>query len=231
MLDRPTTADDLYLARGAEARSFRPIMQGDVFEGIEIPGVEGDPSLAVVLTHPCSMRAGGGHLRPHLLMSRVALVDQIGLDAWPTGFYGVMPLPALTSTPDPSSHAATFEMQGRVASEHLAPSDRVACLSREGILLLQQRLVYSLTRVLVPLHRLSEVCEPVLEEADLLEEWLEKFASDGESSSVHREEARFDALMGTVPSGTNSLRQRLVEPTTRADVRRSVRRAIAEGRT
>jgi hypothetical protein len=39
-LEAPETASSLYLARGADVNIDRPLIQGDVFADIEIPGVE-----------------------------------------------------------------------------------------------------------------------------------------------------------------------------------------------
>jgi len=42
-LEQPRSADDLYLAREADldrVTVYRPIMTGDVFRDIDIPGVE-----------------------------------------------------------------------------------------------------------------------------------------------------------------------------------------------
>lgn len=47
-------------------------MQGDAFGGVEIPGLDDGPGLAMVLTHACSMRQGP-QLRPRLLLGRVKL--------------------------------------------------------------------------------------------------------------------------------------------------------------
>lgn len=55
-LDKPETDDDLYLARGEEVPPARPLMTGDVFAGITIPGVSDEPAAGMAVTHPCSMR-------------------------------------------------------------------------------------------------------------------------------------------------------------------------------
>jgi hypothetical protein len=39
-LDRPATADELYLARGDEVEPYRPVLTGDAFSAITILGSE-----------------------------------------------------------------------------------------------------------------------------------------------------------------------------------------------
>lgn len=36
----------------------RPILQGDIFEGVHLPGFDGDQYTVQIVTHPCSMRRG-----------------------------------------------------------------------------------------------------------------------------------------------------------------------------
>lgn len=55
-------AEHLYDERGDVARS-RPIFQGDIFEGIVLPGFGDDPRLVQIVAHPCSMREGTNLVR------------------------------------------------------------------------------------------------------------------------------------------------------------------------
>lgn len=92
-LESPDTADDLYRYRSPDVPRSRPIMQGDVFEGVTIPGLDDGPGLAMVITHACSMRQGP-HLRTSVIMARVAPRDQTIPLPW-RGHFAVLPLPAL----------------------------------------------------------------------------------------------------------------------------------------
>ncbi len=219
-LESPSSADELYLAASAdEVEAARPVMTGDVFSEIEIPGTDGT-GLGIVLTHPCSMRVDGVNLADRLLMARVATSTNVPLHKWATGHFKVMPLPGLLG----AHYSASFDEIGRVASGVLASSERVACLTPFGINLLQQRFVWHLTRFLAPTHRLGESAEAVFEEADLCEEWvaasIEAGADAGEAAmSFH------DWIRSADESGV--VRQELLaEPQRRAGLRREMRRLL-----
>jgi len=225
-LGAPASVDSLYLARGADVEPLRPILQGDVFCDVDIPGV--DPSegnLAMVVGHACSIRAGA-HLRSHLLLARVRSTPYLPLDRWSDGHFREMPLPELLGA---GSHfAALFDECGRVPSNELIPDRRLACLDRQGIVLLQQRIAFHHTRVEVGLGRLHEVSAGVLEEVDLLEDWLIEFVPNGEPARqalVNTEEEAFDLVLRAERDG-QELRKLLDEPSSRATVRRAVREAM-----
>jgi hypothetical protein len=79
-LEHPRQASDLYIVLGAPVDPYRPYMTGDVFQGIAIPGVEDAESeeaaeqLAMITTHPCSMR-DGAKLKSHVEVRRVVNLD------------------------------------------------------------------------------------------------------------------------------------------------------------
>src|SRR5262245_40561728 len=144
-LDFPGSASDIYLSRGTEVNPAQPLMQGDVLDQVELPGLGDDPGKAIILTHPCSMRRGA-KLADRLLLARVSVSPPLALEAWATGHIRVMPLPELVAG---EAHAASFENVSSVETVNLDGHTRVACLSDHGIALLQQRYVYYLTRVVV----------------------------------------------------------------------------------
>lgn len=219
-LDVPADADELYLARGTEVEPYRPILTGDVFREVVIPGASDAPGAAIVLAHPCSMRQGA-HVRSHVQMAAVQAGAPMGFPQW-DGNYGVMPLPDLLAPSDPTQRAV-FEMTGRVPSAELTTDRRVACLSTVGLLLLVQRLAHYWTRLVIDLDTLLESVGHVLEEADLLEEWLrarwDPAAEPGEL--ITRSEAEFDEVMRQEIAGT-TVRLALRDPKLRAAVRRTV---------
>ncbi|HXG40090.1 MAG TPA: hypothetical protein VNJ28_04030 [Candidatus Limnocylindrales bacterium] len=233
-LDRPSSADELYLARGDEVEPYRPILTGDVFEGIVVPGTDADAGLAMVVAHPCSMRRGA-HMRPYVQMAPVRDGDPIGLTAWGRGHYGVMPLPGLRA-PDDLRDRAVFEDACRVPTEWLHRARRLACLSPQGILLLLQRLTFNVTRHAVELETLKKAIDYVLEEAELLEEWMRARLdlAGGEhlenvAARIREQEEAFDEVLRREVDG-KTLRDLLRNPESRATVRREVRAAMTGGR-
>ena len=175
-LERPDAAEHLYLAASPEEVPLsRPLMTGDVFTDIVVPGLD-NAGLAVVLTHPCSMRVDGVNLAPRLLMARVVPSNPIPLKAWRSGHFKVMPLPELLG----AHHSALFDEIGLVESSTLPKHVRTACLAPHGVHLLQQRFIWYLTRFLAPTHRLAEATDEVFEEADLQEEWVETSVDHGD---------------------------------------------------
>lgn len=226
-LDRPESADDLYLDRGDPTEPWRPIMQGDVFTGVVIPHAR-DHEAIQITTHPCTMRGAQGRLKPVLQAAPVVNYQQVPLENWRTGHLRVLPLPDLQGA-DSAPRAALFDQVGLFLTDELDLDRRLACLSDEGILLLQQRFVCCLTRVNLKLSTLDVASRHVLEEAELLEEWNETLArprvGDGEdlASVLEDEAAEFDALLS---AGDPQLRLGLLDPATRAQVRRAVRQEI-----
>src|SRR4051794_36893210 len=95
LLEAPTSSSDLYLARGAEVNVDRPLLQGDVFADIEIPGVDDGPGVAAIITHSCAMRTDGVHLVDRLLVARVELAPDVPFARWVDGHFKILPLPEL----------------------------------------------------------------------------------------------------------------------------------------
>lgn len=169
-LEAPRHVQDLYRATGNEVEPYRPIMQGDIFRNVQIPGIEQDASkLCCVMSHPCTMRRGAS-LETHLTVARVGSYQDVNLDQWSSGFFKVMPLPELP-VESGVPQAVFLDEIGRIASSDLHLPNRLACLSEEGTALLQQRFVFANTRTVVPTHRLVQACRGEFDEADQIEEW------------------------------------------------------------
>jgi len=222
-LEYPGDANDLYLARGAEVDARRPLLQGDVFAKVAIPGLDDGPGIAIILTHPCSMRRGPS-LVPRQLVARIVDSNPLPLDRWVTSHKRSMPLPALVD--DRSRHfMAEFENVGAVSSQALLAAPRIACLDPHGMCLLQQRYVFYMTRLVVPTADLHKVISPVIAESELLEEWV--VAADGRGIAVSDAERDFhDFIRTSSEGGGMSLQEALEDPTRRAAVRRAVRQEI-----
>ncbi|MCP4306091.1 MAG: hypothetical protein GY926_06745 [bacterium] len=132
-LEYPASAEDLYLASTLEeVEHHRPVLTGDIFAGISIPGIEGE-GLATILTHPCSMRSDGVRLAERLLVARVTEFEEIALERWANHFGKIMPFPGLNG----GSFAARFPDMGLIGSSQLTEATRIAYLTPFGINLLQ----------------------------------------------------------------------------------------------
>lgn len=223
-LEYPGTADELYLSRNPDVNPYRPLLQGDVLRDIQIAGLD-DAGLAIVLTHPCSMRRGPA-LVPRQLVARVVDAAPFPLTAWATGHMRSMPLPALVPDEPERHFVAQFEEVGAVPSAALVEAERLACLDPRGICLLQQRFVFYLTRFVVPTSDLHGVIAPVLAETELLEEWTEEAARTGMGSDEAA--AGFhDFIRAPGEGDAISLQEALEDPPRRGAVRRAVRGEIA----
>ena len=220
-LECPDAAEHLYLAASRdEVPDARPVMTGDVFADVAVPGLDSN-GLAIVLTHPCAMRVDGVNLAPRLLMARVVPSHPIPLQAWRRGHFKVMPLPGLLE----DHHSALFDEIGLVASSMLGLKSRVACMTPHGVHLLQQRFIWYLTRFLAPTHRLAEVTEAVFEEADLQEEWVEAAVSRG-GDSHQAAEAFHEWIRSSDQSGV-ARQDQLKKTDLRAGLRRQMRAHLA----
>jgi hypothetical protein len=200
-------------------------MQGDVFENLDIPGIELGLGLAAVVTHPCTMRTTGGALRPTLLMARVVNYPHVPFEQWPTGHYRVQPLPDLRLDHVGENLAVDFELIGTVGSAEIDPAGRIAYLSDYGVTVMQQRFVHQLSRVVVDLPMLHAQAASNFEEAALLHEWLEALVQNaaGVANDVMNQTREFNDFLD---ANQKEVRKLLHDPITRAAVRRRVRAEI-----
>lgn len=212
-LEAPRSFDELYLARGRQVSLLRPIMTGDVFSGVDIPGVEdldGDcEKLVMLVTHPCSMRQGP-LLKERQQVIRVIEAAAIELPGW-KGHFDRLPLPELRvdlddeleeSPEDPFHYAALFEMRGRVLTSALLLHHRVAYLSEEGVAYLHQRMGHADMRYSPRVRDLMSACAAPFAEAELEQEWRERFIGAPESHTedellklIRVETAAFDEVL------------------------------------
>lgn len=211
-LGRPENVEALYDARGEEVDELRPVCQGDIYEGLQMPGFEED-ELVMLIAHPCSLRKGPA-LRPRLQASPVRLHEKVPLEKWPSGHGRVLPLPELQAG---HHHAGVLTENSVVRSAALPGASRIARLSRDGILLLQQRIIYTLAHTVVGLDTLAQYNSLALDEIELLEGWNEELC--GELSGAELQSAlgqtaeAFEGFMRTGPRAT------LENPATRGQAR------------
>ncbi len=221
-LEGPESIESLYLARGRdEVSPGRPLMTGDVLEGVEIPGLEDGEGLVAVMAHPCSMRSDGRSLVERLVVARVAEHAEVPLQRW-EGHLRIMPLPALLPHTG-TFHAVYLDQIGLVPSSSLETAERVACLSPRGVCLLYQRFIKNLTRLTVPTATLHEQVDHVFVEADLQEEWVNERADEG--IPIPEAVVGFEGWIRTQVSGVMR-QQRLREPQLRAGIRAEMRREL-----
>lgn len=214
--------DALYDERADVSRA-RPLLQGDVFDGVVLPGFGDDPKKVQIVAHPCAMRTGAS-LTSRITVALVEPYQVVRGKAWDS-HPRVMPLAELISG---DHFAARFVDITACPAELLTKERRIATLSDRGIFVLQQRLIKHYTRVETELEVLRSQSAPVLTEAQLLWDWLEAVLSDVEvddDAVLDREAEVFEEWMR---SGSPSRQERLRVETNHADVRRDAQRASVE---
>jgi hypothetical protein len=166
---------ELYVARGDEVPTHRPIYTGDVFSHAKVRTTLGREKTRPVgvLQHPCTMRDSGA-LRESLLVVRMHEFKPLPRDQWHTN-ERLMPLPQiyLSKTSNQANQALFFEELYLVHPDALELNKRVACLSELGVCLLLQRWMFQSSRLAVPRWQIAQANEHVYAEADLVEMWCE----------------------------------------------------------
>lgn len=208
----------LYDERG-EVSWSRPILQGDVFADVVLPGFGDEPRLVQVVTHPCAMRRGLD-LLPRITVAPVERYKLVEGDDW-DGHLKVMPLGELIA----GKHYATKFVDVTAApSDLLTYEARIATLSNRGIYLLQQRIVKHYTRLEVDLPVLRSQAAPVLEEAEQQRDWIETVLppEDWTIENLAEEAKAFDEWLS---DGDPSRRDLLRSDETHTDIRRAAHKA------
>ena len=213
-LDTYNSPDELYLARGDEVNPNRPLFTGDVFATLAVDGLD-EPSMVMIVAHPCSFRAGAT-LEDRVLVAAVHPCEKHGPGAWTRGLFNRTPLPDLRGAGNWAGH---LDEMARARSDQLEQAERVACLSEVSINILQQRLTHYLTRAEIPTTLFNQAFAHTLEEADLLEEWLDTLTAAGWSKGDATGD--FEDFLAT---GDPTLRQLLRDPQRRATIRTRCRK-------
>ena len=211
--------EQLYDERGDATRS-RLIFQGDVFEGIVLPGFGDEPRLVQVVAHPCSMRRGT-ELCPRITVAPVEKHQRITGNEW-DGNVRIMPLADLI---DGKNYAAKLVDVTAAPAELLAIEARIATLSDQGIYVLQQRLVKHYTRVEVDIPTLAEQSASVLWELHQQRDWTETVLDDENAWTADTLKAEEDAFDAWLREGEPSRRDLLKDDHTHTDLRRQAHRA------
>jgi hypothetical protein len=202
----------------------RPLLQGDMFDGVVLPGFGDQPMKVQIMNHPCAMRTGAD-LAPRITVAPVEQHRRVtGQRGW-DGNLRVMPLPELI---DEKHFATKFVDVTAAPAELLTRARRIATLSHQGIYILQQRIIKHYTRVDMPLELLRRESAAVLAEGELQWVWVEKVLTEPEQveeSAIEAEAKVFDAWLG---EGDPSRRHLLRNDIHHADVRRQARRAAQD---
>jgi hypothetical protein len=214
--------DDLYEERGGVSYC-RPILQGDIFAGVILPGFGAEPQRVQIVTHPCSMRRGP------VINERVQVAPIEKYQKVPdwNGHGRVMPLPDLYE--DGVWHAAKFVDLTAVAAGELTVERRIASLSHPGIHLLQQRLVFHNTRLTLPLGDFREMSAPVLAEAEMQEMWVETALTEEARTAGTAEQAGV-AFQAWLSEDDGRRRKELGNEANYARLRKETRAAAAAQR-
>jgi hypothetical protein len=211
--------DALYDERGSVSWA-RPLLQGDVFEGVVLPGFGEGPIKVQVVSHPCAMRRGPA-LTPRITVAPVEPHPEVTGREW-DGNLRVMPLAGLVN----GEHFATKFVDVTAApTPLLTRARRIATLSHQGIYVLQQRLIKHYTRVEMPLELLRRESAAVLTEADLQLEWLEEVLSNDELAEEAGIEGEVTVFEDWLDQGSPTRRELLRQETRHSDVRRQARLA------
>lgn len=226
-LDVPGNEGELYHSLGDDVSLGRPLFQGDILNGIIMPGLSDEAGLVMIISHPCSMRAGAA-LKPYVTVAAVKpRKNAIPARKWANSHYSVLPLPELgESIASTDFFYVDFNLVASIRSETIDLKARIACLSEYGVQLLQQRHVFHLTRVRVDLSIIRQQLAPTFAEVELGQDWIEA-AVDVDVDSVTlldqlaAAEQDFDAFLKL-----EDRRSRLRDETRRSGVRTEVRREI-----
>lgn len=214
-------ADDLYEERTSVSYA-RPILQGDVFDGVIIPGLGESPHTVQVVMHPCSMRRGS-QLVERVQVAPVMPYQKVG--DW-NGHIRVMPLPDLRE--DGTHYAAKFVDKTAVPIGALRLELRVASLTHQGILVLQQRIVMDDTRLDVEIGPLRTQSAPVLAEAEMQETWIESRLGSSGTLNVEEVARAGDEFQAWLDEDDRKRRTELENEANHARLRKAVRESAAE---
>ncbi len=190
------------------------------------PRGESKVKTVIIIQHPCALREDGIALTESVLVAEVRRCPVLAPEKWNTTGK-IMPLPSLLPESGSSqrNQAAVFERTYHCHRDGL--TDRLACLSLQGVNLLMQRWVFHCSRVVVPSWDFNDVVSPAYEEADIIEDWSTTAIEVGRSF----EEATYDANAWlNVDFGGLTRRKALENPQHRSEIRRLARGDAASWR-
>lgn len=172
-------ADELYLARGHFTSVDGvpltvPYRQGDVFQGVPLPGFDAPEGghTVMLFMHPCTMRSGPS-LQDWVSVIRVRKFgkgSRKDADRWEEGNFSEIPLRGLES--NRAIFVADMGAIFTVASSQIPRTRRIASLTDSGMLAVQHRLIYHLTRLSIPYTELRQANRGLLAELEMQHGWV-----------------------------------------------------------
>jgi hypothetical protein len=170
--------EEFYAARASGGDDCVPLTipyrQGDVFRGLELPPLNAPEGghLAMLFMHPCTMREGVT-LRDFVNVVRVRKFGKgSSRDAtrWEEGNYSEIPLKRLKSNRD--VYVAEMSSIWTVPASSLPRTSRIASLTDAGLLAIQHRLIFHLTRLAIGYEELAQVNRALLAELEMQHGWV-----------------------------------------------------------
>ena len=214
--------DALYLYRGSEVVSARPVFTGDVFFHVEVQGVGAiEHKNVLVIQHPCALRSNGIDLTDSLMVAEVLPSKLFPQSQW-RGNYRLMPLPELVD--GKQHHPGSFTSPYLVIPDSLDLTKRVACMNTLGVNLLLQRWVYHNSRAAVPTWKFDDAVSAQYEEADGIEEWCNIREPQGITVAAATIEAA--AWLSDDGGGGISRRVQLENRQYRSNIRQAMRKYV-----
>lgn len=165
----------------------------------------------MIASHPCTIRGRDGALQPRVACVRVVSFQAVPYRRWPSGFFNHFPLPDVSGA---GIRAADLQEWLTVDSAQLERGHRRLTLTEWGVIVMQQRVIHSLTRFIVPPTALEEAARPVLREAELERDWVESL---GDIAPLGQRITEFNTFMGEADRRAR-LRDRGKENTVRREV-------------
>lgn len=183
--------EQLYLQRAPNCEVDRPLFQGDVLAGVPLPVLPASPPEAgmrdiefvrqfvMVVPHPCQCY-NGDNPRPRLTVAPVIEVaDYATFGEERTGAKDKFALPDLPvlaphGTWTASSHVADLGRLTTVGKKYLKTTQRVACLSHQGLGLLAKRILAFQLRCPVALDAAMAFTTGEWSESFLMQAWVRR---------------------------------------------------------
>jgi hypothetical protein len=187
--------DDEILDVDPDALALKPVMTGDAFVGVSVPG-EPQPIDVMVAGHPCTIRRGA------VLAERVPCIQIVDHQAvpyerWPT--YDKNHFPLSDAAGLGAGRCASVWEWVAVPKGELLRARRRLTLQDQGIYIFQQRLIHSFSRFVPPMTALKEASGHVLAEAELEYSWVFDLGEgkDPDGTEFAQLVDDFDAFMRT----------------------------------